>query len=247
MKTVEERLSDLERTNRRYRSALVGIGSIALLGATMAAHQEPQVPEVVQAKRFEVVDESGNTRIAMFTDDSGSGRVYVNNSDGVTVATLAVVRASGRLRLRNGAGGPAATLRGGDLRLYNAAEETIVLIGSSRNRSGVLQLNDASGNPRLLASIAGTSASSGGALRAINSTGKVVLYAGASSSQQGILQVMNSRGTKTGELGAGETGARFTLSNASGKQVFYAGAEANTRNGLVILFDRSGNRVREIP
>ena len=71
MLTIEMRIQKLEATNRRYKTTLiVMIASFATI--FMAFRNPTTVPDVVQAKRFEVVDDNGNVLVKL-DQDNGKG------------------------------------------------------------------------------------------------------------------------------------------------------------------------------
>ena len=81
---VDARLDKLEQDNRRLKLALgsflLVLAAVPLIGAV----KSEQVPEVIQAKRFEVVDEDGQKRVQLdaagvfYIDANGKGRAQLN-------------------------------------------------------------------------------------------------------------------------------------------------------------------------
>jgi hypothetical protein len=97
--TIEQRLDRLERQNRRLKWALTAIMGLAITGcmAGFKYEQDDQTtlkrPEpmdsVVQAGRFEVVDENGKVMAVMCMNESHSGGVvFTNNQHGALVAQM---------------------------------------------------------------------------------------------------------------------------------------------------------------
>ncbi len=85
---VGARLNKLEQDNRRLKLAL---GSLLLVLATLpliGAIMPEQIPDVVQARRFEVIDENDRKRVQLdvvgvfYIDANGKGRAQLN-SDGI--------------------------------------------------------------------------------------------------------------------------------------------------------------------
>lgn len=100
MQTIEDRLAVLERQMRRWK-IVAAVFAAAIVGryiigagptptappakpATQAA-SAPAVPETVQAKRFEVVDDSGRVLARIEGTETG-GHILFFNSSGKTVA-----------------------------------------------------------------------------------------------------------------------------------------------------------------
>ncbi len=75
---LSRRVAQLERRGRRTTLALVGMLGLGALGATVVA---PRV-EVVQAERFEVVDQEGEVRGSFGVDDVGSPRLSMKDAAG---------------------------------------------------------------------------------------------------------------------------------------------------------------------
>ena len=63
--TVEERIHKLERTNRQHRVLFTLIALAAIAGGCVSAAKPDTVPDLVQAKRFEVVDSLGRVLVVL--------------------------------------------------------------------------------------------------------------------------------------------------------------------------------------
>ena len=85
---LESRVSKIERDNRRLKltvgALLLALAAVPLIGAVMPE----QIPELIQARRFEVIDENGTRRAGLnatgigFTDESNNIRAGMN-ADGI--------------------------------------------------------------------------------------------------------------------------------------------------------------------
>jgi len=85
---LESRLSKVEQDNRRLKLALgallLVLAAVPLIGAVMPE----QVQDVIQARKFEVIDENGTRRAGLnatgigFTDESNNIRAGMN-ADGI--------------------------------------------------------------------------------------------------------------------------------------------------------------------
>ncbi len=69
MATLEERVAGLERAARRWRYAAVVLGMLLAVGVTVAAKKPEGVPEVLRAKRIEVVRPDGAVAIELRAED----------------------------------------------------------------------------------------------------------------------------------------------------------------------------------
>lgn len=63
--SMEERFERLERSNRRWRGACLGLLLVGVLGCIVAAQNRPAPAEIIQAKRIELIGPDGKARIAM--------------------------------------------------------------------------------------------------------------------------------------------------------------------------------------
>ncbi|HEY5865235.1 MAG TPA: hypothetical protein VI542_06740 [Candidatus Tectomicrobia bacterium] len=73
------RLQTLERRVRRYQRLTLALGLVLVMGASLAARGTPSVTDVLQAKRFEVVDEVGKVVIAAYATAVGGRLEVVSN------------------------------------------------------------------------------------------------------------------------------------------------------------------------
>ena len=82
MTTTEERMETLEKQVRRQRRWNIALGVVVVVGGLMAARNIQEVPDVIRAKSFEVVNDEGKVRIMMAHDSSSneSGVILVDNS-----------------------------------------------------------------------------------------------------------------------------------------------------------------------
>ena len=84
------RVVKLEQDNRRLKRAGVAVAALLVAVPLAGAMLPRQVPEVVTARAFRVLDEAGTVRARLDTggltvfDDDGSGRVQIGN-DGLRV------------------------------------------------------------------------------------------------------------------------------------------------------------------
>ena len=94
---VEERLERLERTTRRYRLVLAGIGTVVLVCAVIwvvlggvgrvQAQQSAKAGKVIRANKFILEDENGKVR-AELTMDKGGPILELGNENGKVRAEL---------------------------------------------------------------------------------------------------------------------------------------------------------------
>ena len=105
MRTLEERVRDMERTNRHYRWALM-LGGGAVVALLWCQFQSGRVPDVIRARKFEVVDREGLVSVALGTRmQAVGGYVFVFSREGEVASRLAVdMHGNGMVTTGNGRG-----------------------------------------------------------------------------------------------------------------------------------------------
>lgn len=85
--TTEERLRRLERQNQRMKKGFIVLTLALASAVTMGQVIRPSVPNIIQARKFEVVNNRGKTMLEL-----GStrlfGYMFVSNREGKVVATI---------------------------------------------------------------------------------------------------------------------------------------------------------------
>ena len=205
METIETRLRCLERQNRNYRNwfILAGLALVAVLGYGAA---EP-VPVVIQARRFEVVNEAGKI-VFHAGSNQGAGFVEISTKYGKTVAILSADEAgTGGLALLNKGGKPVTLVAvddngNGSLWALNNGGRPAVGIGISPN-GGFLSLygnTSADGSDNRL-SLTIDEVSGSGLLTIKNKEGKRVVFVGSALSGGGQISVLNKTGVIVDTVG----------------------------------------------
>jgi len=122
------------------RRSLIGLAVVCLLVAVGAvgygAGKASDVPEVIRAQRFEVVDGEGRTRAALGCQEDGGASLVFTGKDGHLWATLGAARdGTSGLILYDGAGHERAVLgRSAE------GESTLLLVGQEGTGSAGLDL-----------------------------------------------------------------------------------------------------------
>ena len=96
--TVEQRLERLERQNGRLKwtfAVLVGLAAVGCVMGLKGQSEQPlaapvprDVPEVIQAQRFEVIGPNGTAIVQLDATKEGSGVVFTRNKKGRLVVQL---------------------------------------------------------------------------------------------------------------------------------------------------------------
>ena len=114
------RIESLEAQVRTLRRMLFGVFGLVVLGALLAATTLQTVPDVIRAKKFEVV-----------------------NEDEQPIVLLAANQAGGLVEIRNGNGNGLVRLtshpEGGTISIHDSRARTLILMGGNERGSGALQ------------------------------------------------------------------------------------------------------------
>jgi hypothetical protein len=76
---MNARLTILERRVRCYQRLTLALGLVLVVGFSLAARDAPSVADVLQARRFEVVDEAGKVVVAAYATTVGGRLEVVSN------------------------------------------------------------------------------------------------------------------------------------------------------------------------
>ncbi|MBU4272302.1 MAG: hypothetical protein KKE86_14320 [Planctomycetes bacterium] len=155
--TIEERVAELERKNRRLTWMLtVAGGTVALLVVlAVASGMAPagDAPlEIVTAREFRLVDAQGRLRAKLVTDKEGSGLVLADEK-GQARASLAVKEEGPWLVLIDEKGKPAVTIcdgngGGGILEVFNPLGNSVVNVQANKENHGMVAVCDHNGEPK---------------------------------------------------------------------------------------------------
>jgi hypothetical protein len=83
-----DRVTHLERQNRRMSWALLGLAALALAGLTSVTVAAAAAPAVVEASQFILKDDDGSKRGEIVVGPGGGGRVLLYGRDGRLIAEL---------------------------------------------------------------------------------------------------------------------------------------------------------------
>ena len=153
--STDTRIESLERQVRKLRryQGLQGILFVVIgcvVGYFVATNLQ-SVPDVIQAKKFEVVNDAGKKVAELTSTAGGSGALSIGDNDGVKLALLAVYPDGAALGLLNKDGGEvplamfAATRYGGTMYITNKDEQLVGALSVIQNGDGVLKTSNAKG------------------------------------------------------------------------------------------------------
>jgi hypothetical protein len=77
---MNARLTILERRVRCYQRLTLALGLVLVIGISLGAVAMPSVADVLQARRFEVVDEAGRAVVAAYATSVGGRLEVVSNT-----------------------------------------------------------------------------------------------------------------------------------------------------------------------
>ena len=246
MNTIEMRLQKLEATNRRYKMILlIMVASFATL--FMAFRSPKTVPDVLQAKRFEVVDYSGNVLVSL-TQDDGKGIIKTYNKEGKKLVNITyTTNQEGFLGLEDGKG--QETMRfsssndggGGYIGVYNPSGKR-TLTFCNDNSGGNIYLGNSNGDTRATLQC---NSSAGGYMALYNSSGYTALKLTQTSSGNGDLYVNNYNGDERVRLSVSSSAGNFQIKNNSKSMIVELGG-TNGENGTINTYNSSGTFVQGI-
>jgi len=167
--TIEERVTQLERRNRRLTLALVLVGLATSLAVAVGMAAPDAVPEEVKAHRFVVVDADGKTRAELggtkersgltLYDDTGMKRAILSGAPGLLALCgengksrafliisenrpyFSISDTSGRQVVK---AGPAET-GGGFVNISNTLGKEVVSIQADKTNCGLVAVFDQNG------------------------------------------------------------------------------------------------------
>lgn len=150
--TVEERLDELQRSVRRWRFTTLGLLCAFVLFSGVAAWLYVRVPNTLQARRIEVVNDKG-VAVELTSSPDGDGFVTVNAGVGIPRIMLGTSKKgfgmvevySGHQQRLIGFGGSGS---GGQIALFNNSGKRVVDLQSSKTNCGAIAVNDFDGAPQ---------------------------------------------------------------------------------------------------
>jgi hypothetical protein len=124
--TIDGRIKSLEDQVRTLRRMLLGVFALAAVAGLLAANTLQVVPDVIKAKKFEVVNGEGEAVVELGSNKAG-GVVGIGHRDGHRLIELM------------------AHLEGGTVSILNRQKKSLVLIGVNEHGSGALQTRNNKG------------------------------------------------------------------------------------------------------
>jgi hypothetical protein len=148
----EERINGLENQVRTLKRIVYGFGCLLIAGVIVSATSLQTVPDVIQAKKFEVVNDEGKA-VAILAGASEGGTFTILNNEGQKFASIV------------------AKVFGGDCHFYNKDNGSAVWIGAGPMGAGILALNNRFNNPCVLM---GSDIKGNGVIRTVDTKGEFI-------------------------------------------------------------------------
>ena len=127
---IEQRLAKLERTSRYWRFTAVALGlTLVAITAMGLADDAEQVPDVIRARRFEVVNEQGTPQVILSQHEQLGGAIGTYNPQGERVVLISLN----------------ATGVGGVINTFDGKGGELVSIGTTEDGAGAVSTFDGKG------------------------------------------------------------------------------------------------------
>ena len=148
--TTDTRIESLETQVRTLKRMLFGVFGLVVVGGLLAVTTLQSVPDVIQAKKFEVVNGDEKVVASLYAS-MGGGVLSFSNKDGEVVAGLGSdeVNGGGVLGINNKDGkrvaGIHADENGGVARVFNNKFTEVAGIRADANGDGLMKTSDSKG------------------------------------------------------------------------------------------------------
>jgi hypothetical protein len=246
MDNIEMRLQRLEKSNRRYKNILVLLTAFFAI-TIMAFKSRNAIPELLQAKRFEVLDDNGQVLVRLSQDD-GKGIIKTFNQEGKKLVNITyTTHNEGFIGLEDGKGHE--TIRcsssndggGGFIGIFNPSGNRTLTFSNDLS-GGNIYVGNAEGNTR---AVIQCNTSAGGFMGLYNQDGYTAVKLTQTSSGNGDLYVNDSKGDERVRLSVSPNAGNFQIRNASKTMIVELGG-TNGSNGTINTYNSTGTFVQGI-
>ena len=227
MSTLEQDVHALQSQVRRQRRWNLGLGALVVVGGLMAATAERSVPDVIQAKKFEVVNDEG---VAVVKIHSFQGGGVIWGFDKKRVPTFCVTTQTGT---------DGVSL--GTVTTMNGRGQKLVELGVDTEMNGSVITKGGKGGTLVQLG----SGPSGGAVTTKNGKGQTLVQLG-SNKGGGSVTTKNGNGGTLVQITANSNGGAVTTQNGKGGSLVLIAADRNG-GGAVLAQDAEGNIKATLP
>ena len=194
--TTDTRIESLESQVRTLKRMLFGIFGLVVVGGLLAATSMQGVPDVIRAKKFQVVTDEGKVQARLYADADG-GVLGISDKNGKDVAVLGVnAHGGGMLGVADRNGKDVAEISanadGGVLLISNKVGKSVAgIYADADGGSFVINKNDGS-----KVALVGANAY-GGSLMIANKDDKLIAVITADGGGNGVVKTYDSTGKTT--------------------------------------------------
>ncbi|MSR45336.1 MAG: hypothetical protein EXS15_08320 [Phycisphaerales bacterium] len=225
-------------TARRWRTIACICGASVVGVAGLAATQSARTPDVIRARRFEVVDQ--NDKVVLLAGiGANGGQIDVWGNSGTNVIRFGANAEGGDVAVWNNAGkgiaGIYASSQGGRIEAVMADGSGSAVL-RAEGSGPALAIADGEGRPRIAASIAGDS--TGISVR--SAEGKELVAFGATAGEGGIMRVSQADGTIAAQVIALASGGSIGCANRGGSRAAVLESTSEESGGTLALFAPDG-------
>ena len=215
----------------------------------MAFRNNKTAPDLIQAKKFELVDDKGNVLIRLSEND-GNGTMKTYRSDGKRLLNLTyTTKNEGYIGVEDGAdhelirfsSTTSADGGGGYISIYNPSGKRTMSL-CNQYSGGNIYVCNSDGYTR--AAIQNNSAA-GGYLALNNSSGNIAIQLSQTSSGNGDLYINSNSGDERVRLSVSSSGGNVQLKNNSKTMVVEMGVTAG-EHGIINTYNSGGTYIQGI-
>jgi len=208
MDNIDLRLQALEKSNRHYKRIFASLIGAAII-ISVFAFTRHEIPDTIQAKNFEVVNNS-NQVLLRLTSLEGSGRAILFNKSGQKIIDMLPNNVDGgSFLVYDGKGNLNARITyteggGGSLGIYNGSAKQVIRLGNNTQGGGDFYVRGSSGEDRVRITSTETDA---GSVVVYNNNNVRALHMSVASNQSGVINIYNSAAQVIGSLGTDDDGS----------------------------------------
>ena len=140
--STDARMESLENQVRVLKRFMVAMLGLLVAGASLAATSLRDVPDVIRAGKFEVVNDDGQAVVQLGVNKAG-GLVQIQKADGNSVIQLTAHPEGGSVSAHNGQGKTLVLMGGnehgaGAFQTRNSKGQTLVVLGTNQAGEGIV-------------------------------------------------------------------------------------------------------------
>ena len=253
MSTTEDRIENLENQVRRQRRWNIALGAVVVVGGLMVAIGVRSVPDVIRAKKIEVVSDRGRVLVSLSNaqDEGGvdQGAIETRDGAGSVMTEIGSGPWGGVVRILNGGNsqnrrsqalvelGVKMLGREGKVTTRNDKGVDLVLLDANAVGNGVVMTQN--GKAEALVVLAATT-DGDGTVTTQNGKGQELVILGATAGGNGLVKTENGKGQTLVRLGSTPMGGKVLVNNAIGKGVAAVASNPADGSGVVATFDSAG-------